>query len=180
MAPNEPDPAASSDAPAAYAGKLCCVAQAGSIGEADILRATLQAEDIEAYIDGENAAVMLPHLQYALHAGGGLRLLVRENDLGRARAALEGQKSIDIQPAGPVPRTPEGLTRQAVGFAVAGIAFAPLALGSLCYAATAIGLARTQPPANRREYRRNLWTVLVLALADVLVGAYIWLQFVDV
>ncbi len=178
MAPTEPEahrPPASADepdAPAAYAGKLCCVAQAGSISEADIIRATLQAADIEVYIDGENAAVMLPHLQYAMHPGG-IGVLVRESDLEKARDALEGQKSIDIEPSEPAPTTPDSLMRHAVGMAAVGLLLFPLALLAINAAARAKRLARHQPPANRREYRRNVRSVLVLLVVDVLLACYL-------
>jgi hypothetical protein len=158
---------------AVYAGKLCCVAQAGSISEADILRATLQAEDIEVYIDGENAAVMLPHLQYAMHAGGGVRVLVREDDLDRARATLEGQKSIDIDPPEPTPTTPDSLMRHAVGMAAAGLLLFPLVLLALNSAVSAKRLAHYQQPANPREYRRNFRWVLALLVVDVLTACYV-------
>ena len=172
------------------AAKLVTLARASSLQEADVLRAALGMNGIEAFIQGELAANTLSHLGLGLNPGG-IQILVREADAPRAveilrRAPGPGEarsdgKSGENSPqdesdedpavlgyARPETPDPNALARRAMLSAIFGLlVFGPLLLLSIYYAVRALKAAGEFQVEHPGKFRLHLVVVLVLVLPVV-------------
>ncbi len=66
-------------------GKLVILEQCYDMMHAHVLRGLLESNDIPCFLNGEHHNQMQPHLSIAL---GGIHVMVREDDLERAKALI--------------------------------------------------------------------------------------------
>jgi hypothetical protein len=81
------------------------VRNCGSLPEAHVIVAVLEAEGIEMFVPDSHMANIRPELSGAL---GGIRVLVRESDLELAREALAVEEEVDLPGRGMLPGDDDG------------------------------------------------------------------------
>jgi len=130
---------------------LVIAARPGTLGEADLLKAALAAEGIGSFIEGAQAANMMPGLTPAIH----VRVLVAAKDLPRAEALLgqlAGRRAAKPLP----PSTPDILAHSAWRCWLYSFIAPFMWPFAIYYTLKARAVARRQPPTDPPTYARNI------------------------
>ena len=150
-----------------------------SDSEANIIRAVLAGEGIEAFIPGQIASGMLPHLTNALNPNG-VEVLVPTEQLDQAREVLESthrpppQEELRTPEANQPPSPCELYAKKALATAGYSWLLVPFLLLAAYYAVRALCAPVTDDPVSMA--RRQLFWAAVIALPNLLLWAVILWQ----
>jgi len=147
------------------------IAAVGSASEANIICAILAGEGIEAFIPGQTASGMLPHLSNALNPDG-IEVHVPFAQLDRAKEILESAHRPPPgtpHPAAPAPSlTGETYARKALATAGYSWLLVPFLLLAGYYAIRALRAPAIDDPVSMAKRRRYLFWAVVIALPNIL------------
>lgn len=155
--------------PSEDSNRMVVVAAASSLQEADVLRATIQAEGIDCFIPGENAANILSYMEFGLHPKG-VEVMVRSADAERAAAAIAAGSPRNRAPVAPPERLSSGvvaeeLAAKAVKAAGLAVLVPPAVLWAIAFAFQAASLGRGG--ARSRSFRARIAVALGISFAII-------------
>ena len=158
---------------------LVTVTAAGTLQQADVLRARLAMEEIDAYVPNENTTTWAWYLQRAIQPGG-IPVMVPSEQVDRALAVLAeiGQPTTFDQAPGEQddrdapqgaeesspPVSPDQYAASAFRSGLLAVLFWPLAIPTLWFFLRAIVACGRAPVENRRTFQQRMLGALVIGI----------------